>query len=1039
MHYENQYQLPGEKLGQAEELTLLPGSDFVPSTSHFGGQPGLVSWSRVTRRPVVGGETLQDRIASGKYNVKMVFENGPNKYYSVFDDNGYEIGDRKTSPEAAIASVPAAKYGSTTTHLEEIQSDLHQRAREEGYEGIGQLTPDEYKELQDLRSKYRGVYIDNSNTDYIRWGELSRRLKRGVPAAPYKDTYAELELRKGIARALAQGDDYVTWTTGDQQADRWGQALRNSVDAIHWVKTPDGRYTLIPMKNGRELVADERFENLTHDQLHDTVGSDIAKRIVEGEGLKELTPKPISDEQIAAARAAGRGGEADWLTEQRKFIERQKQLGGVSPFRSDPAAQEGVVSGDDLTIGGAGMRLFYDRKVKDAAERLAKQYGGEVTRIKIPGVPAGGMPKEYRDVMLGIRNTDPKQWDNDVLHQTIREILPHGMASGDGSSLGNTVGDFLYSHQQYLDAHDAWKTGQNTGAEAARALSEYHNQAQKLTTELDKAYQKPTDQEVHALRLTPQMKDNVRRAGLPLFSAAPAAVGLGAGAYAGLAPDTGQAAEPQQPQGYASGGLVKDLIKAAEDLIPKLQARGVEIRNDPHGVWVLPTGHGVGPFVKGMGIVNHHDVAGLVDDLSGRGLHPTELNNELLNRGWLRVTGYPPYPSYQIGSLKNPQISNLEKRLDWAMPNTDPNTQIYLENVGEKKLYKFTSQDYLDNGSDILKTLRNADRSGNVQNYMDGGLVSSPDHLAAGGRPTAPSPYAYADLPAALAPAAYAYAPPPEAPLGALGGLPRPALPGALTAFGLDQLRPGRNRAPRAPRIDLNPGLPAEPAIPDYQKLLASLTAPAGALPEVKPVDYGGGAGNPGLAAAPPGPVSGPPASGGAAPASSTATPQAGDWRTALKTAEGGPHPEQPVAGSSALGPYRFTAGTWADVARAHPELHLTPEGRTNTAQADEAVSALWHDNARALAAVGDPPTDANLRVLHFLGQGDGISLLYAAGAVPGDPATAHVSPAAAAANRGVFYDPAGNPRTVGDVYARLHAGFEGTTFADQYLPPQGG
>jgi hypothetical protein len=204
-------------------------------------------------------------------------------------------------------------------------------------------------------------------------------------------------------------------------------------------------------------------------------------------------------------------------------------------------------------------------------------------------------------------------------------------------------------------------------------------------------------------------------------------------------------------------------------------------------------------------------------------------------------------------------------------------------------------------------------------------------------------------------------------------------------------------------------------------------------------VDYGGGAGNPGLAAAPPGPSGG---SGQApAPATVATTAPAGQrpFLDALAGAEGGPHPDQPVAGSSALGPYRFTEGTWADVVRQHPDLNLTPEGRTDPRQARAAARALALDHARALAAVGDPPTDANLHVLHFLGQGDGMNLLYAAQAAPDDQAAAHVSRGAVSANRDVFYDrTTGQPRTVAQVYALMHAGFEGSTFAAQYLPPQG-
>lgn len=143
---------------------------------------------------------------------------------------------------------------------------------------------------------------------------------------------------------------------------------------------------------------------------------------------------------------------------------------------------------------------------------------------------------------------------------------------------------------------------------------------------------------------------------------------------------------------------------------------------------------------------------------------------------------------------------------------------------------------------------------------------------------------------------------------------------------------------------------------------------------------------------------------------------------------------------SSALGRYQFTAGTWADVMKAHPELGLTKDGRTNRSQQERAIRAFTSDNAKALQDAGIDASEANLYLAHFLGAGGAIKALKAA---PGAIA-AEMMPEAAKANPTIFFAGKGEnmrPRTIAEVIALQTKGFSGQdgpapTYY-QFLPPE--
>lgn len=666
MRYPNQYQLPGEKLDQAEELTRIPGLNYT--SPHFDSQgENLLSWSRTTRRPVAGSEVIQPEyteVTPNDISLKVEKDNpySGQRDVRVFGPDGNTIsfrsGTRDTDDQIREK---AAEYFNkmnrpkpiplkTAQHMEEAQSDLHQAGRDKGYapppeeiqaaqienevlrdDLIDSLVKDEgfiksygerSKKPVDLAVIRRMMETDGSGWSFGRemekWGvspenqakynKLKEVRERAFqlrhhqlpPKAPYKDTYHELELKKNIARAIEQGDEYVTWTTGEQQAERWGQALRGAVDEIHYVQNKDGTYSLKLNKDGHYVnIQEGNLENLKPDQLEDMVGKEMAEKIKTGEGK---TP-PLSVEEHEELNGLLRNRESildrlrslqtsihDKQTEFRNFV----LPPGGDPGRADALARrndllektaeeinennrlfkqlesmrssdrfndlntrynrhsvgQGTISGDDIVVGGAGMRMNYDRKMVQAAEKLAKQYGMEgVTKIKLPGVDVN-KTKRTHGAISRLATLDPAGSPNEVYRQymsqeeSIVDALSQLGENWDETPLGEAAQAIRSAFDLATETADKWRAGSVPHERVMEARRDYWETVKNFLIMFE-GQKIPSGQEVWALRLSPEIKEKIKKAGLSMFAVPPVAAAVGA-----------SDSSAQEPRGYAKGGPV---------------------------------------------------------------------------------------------------------------------------------------------------------------------------------------------------------------------------------------------------------------------------------------------------------------------------------------------------------------------------------------------------------------------------------------------------------------------------------------------------
>ena len=165
---------------------------------------------------------------------------------------------------------------------------------------------------------------------------------------------------------------------------------------------------------------------------------------------------------------------------------------------------------------------------------------------------------------------------------------------------------------------------------------------------------------------------------------------------------------------------------------------------------------------------------------------------------------------------------------------------------------------------------------------------------------------------------------------------------------------------------------------------------------------------------------------------------------------ESGLNPSAKAATSSARGLYQFTNATWLETVRKHGADHglgwaadaiasgaagagsamrQTILGLRDNAQAAALMAGEFaRDNGAALEAkLGRAAGATDLYMAHFLGAGGAAKFLSALQKAP-DTAAAALFPAAAAANRRVFYAADGTARSLAQVYARFEAKLGGSS-----------
>ena len=217
--------------------------------------------------------------------------------------------------------------GEKVLFIEEIQSDWHQAGRKDGYDSPA-AERKKLERLQALSVKFdRGEATkeEQSELEQLTRDRSNRDLKRGVPNAPFKKSWALLAFKRVLRMAAEQGYDSVAWTPGEVQAERYD--LSKQVESIGYQPRGDLFNVTVWDKNGRIVYGNQ---SATAHELENAVGKELAQKMVDGVGRKE----------------------------------------GSITYLEDL----------DLKVGGEGMRGFYDRILTAEVNKYVKKWGVKVAQ-----------------------------------------------------------------------------------------------------------------------------------------------------------------------------------------------------------------------------------------------------------------------------------------------------------------------------------------------------------------------------------------------------------------------------------------------------------------------------------------------------------------------------------------------------------------------------------------------------------------------------------------------------------------------------------
>ena len=275
---------------------------------------------------------------------------------------------------------------------------------------LGQFKFDDY-----LESRYNP---ESLRIRRLRDDLLNNQFNNLLPDRPFKSTDKSSDYNVAIKRALveaANGDyDRLYLTTGQQQADRYD--LSKQINEVRLDGDEIIGFTVSAFDKNDAPVIMETIKSL--DELPNLIGKDAAKSIVD---------QPITGTAFGSAR---------------------------------------ILAGQDLSIGGEGMKQFYDKTYRNALAKMVKPYGVKVGQADLPSGQLSPSPK----------NPDLLLFGNDTVYSVditpkMREDFKKGIPMFAGGGAVDTTNIFEYnlggSVSQMMRDPDEERAAGPTGPQAA--------------------------------------------------------------------------------------------------------------------------------------------------------------------------------------------------------------------------------------------------------------------------------------------------------------------------------------------------------------------------------------------------------------------------------------------------------------------------------------------------------------------------------------------------------------------------------------------
>ena len=345
------------------------------------------------------------------------------------------------------------------------------------------------------------------------------------PDAPFKKNWHELAVKDILDLAANEGYDKVAFSPGIEQVKRYEQNLRKAVDEIVYQQMSGNDPSLIGVsgvKNGELVFSGKMRDGMFIDgpangkTAQEVFGGEIAKQIEEG------------------------------------------------------SAQEAKkIAGDNLTIGGEGMKSFYDQRLPSFVKNYAgKEFKAPTGYMEFEGAP----PKAHS-------NEDLRRMVEQIVDEDSDELMERS------TDLANEMTDRALSNQGLTPGTVEWEDAFDNILDEMN-MRAYNQASIELARERLDAARPSKKLKAFSVDVTPEMKEKITTQGQKLFAATPA-IGLGAAQVPqqpAPAPEPAPEEQPQTslevPQAFQSGGKVGSMKDAAEAVLRVLHGSPTKVRLD---------------------------------------------------------------------------------------------------------------------------------------------------------------------------------------------------------------------------------------------------------------------------------------------------------------------------------------------------------------------------------------------------------------------------------------------------------------------------
>lgn len=416
------YQLPGESSNYKEMLLTLPEKKL----------PNPGNYSEFAKSKGYTDDQIKDTFHKFKDPVYREWQEKNDAFFESLSSGFKSYHWDEPNIIAHIRHNDRTVEGKKTLHLEELQSDWHQKGRKEGYKLSEKQKADLDSIENKLTTKLTEAEIGNPDIDNVlkvavdkkvisaddakNYKEYVKGENSTVPDAPFKKNWDELALKRMLHHAAVNDYHGLSWTPGEAQAARYD--LSKSVDNIQWKPEHGKNLVEINPKGGKQIgiYVDEKGNVIPNEgydvhakpyegkNLSDIVGKEVAEKIFKKMG--EAKPyEPITKLPEGYGLIRDRNGSSksypwgEWgitspdeksaksFTGRYHATEEEAKNAAIEILNQNAKrkhdAANSTLEGEGLKIGGEGMKTFYDKMLVDRASNLIKKYGGKVEQKEI--------------------------------------------------------------------------------------------------------------------------------------------------------------------------------------------------------------------------------------------------------------------------------------------------------------------------------------------------------------------------------------------------------------------------------------------------------------------------------------------------------------------------------------------------------------------------------------------------------------------------------------------------------------------------------